>query len=781
VLGAYRRALATAVVLLVAACGSDHSATQPKTTAAAVFFSFPSPAILIGAVEQATAKVVDGNGVLIPNAPITWTSSVTSVATVTDSGIVQGLAPGVTVITGTSGVAMDTATITVDSAGKVAIDSIRPAQMVQGQAAAIFGHNFSRFTTGNIVVVGVDSITPTSADTNRLNIIVPTVGCLPAQNQQFFVVARGTAAGDTADVVPAIAPVALQVGQVAVLSGPAALSCIQFAAANASVEYLAVIANVTSSLDANASVLLGTQIGSTGPLGFGGFGRVPTVVLKATRSGLVQAPIKARTKAKASAHAATRAPARARAPVHVGRPGAVLPRGRRPTLRSPRFEAWLRGYERRRLSPIGARAALPRSHARSVPAVGDMLQLNVPVAGCENFKTTTGVVQAVGTHGIVVQDAATPAGGFQASDFQSISTEFDSFIYPSDTVHFGGPSDLDSNSRVILYYTPAINKLTETNIAGAGFVPGFFFAGDLFPRASSNAATSCPESNLAEIIYLAVPDPTGQFGPVFPIDTIRQVTRGTVAHELEHLINASNRIFMSGGAFEDTWLDEALAHSAEDFVGRAEYGFTDLQSLTFALISADTGKYAAFFMPNASRFFDWLNAPAVYGAADSRADTSLSVRGAAWSLLRYTEDQHSGGTPATLTRALALGPATGFANLQQATGVPFDSLVVGWLIANFTSGNDSVTVASRDTYLSYDMHSVQAGLTGTTSYPLLITAVGATTAVDSTTVQGNGGAYFDYAIPAVGTSGPSFSIEMANGDQTAVSFPGARLYLLRIK
>ena len=422
--------------------------------------------------------------------------------------------------------------------------------------------------------------------------------------------------------------------------------------------------------------------------------------------------------------------------------------------------------------------------------MGDTVELNVPVSGCENFKVTTGVVEAVGTHGIIVQDVTAPTGGFQASDFQSISTEFDQFIYPTDSVHFGGPSDLDSNGHVILYYTPAINNITETGASAdtsLGFVPGFFFTGDLFPRTASSPAAACPESNLGEIMYLAVPDPAGQFGPVLPVDTIRQATRGTVAHELEHLINASNRIFISGGAFEDTWLDEALAHSAEDFVGRAEYGFSDLQQLTFTSVDADTGKYAAFFMPNAIRYEDWLLAPSVYGAADGRADTSLAVRGAAWSLLRFSEDQYSGGAPAALTRQLALGPTTGIANLQQGTGVPLDTIVAGWLMANFTSGSDTVTVAPRYTFLSYNMRSIQAGLTDSPTYPLDATTSTVPLApvdiVDSTSVQGNAGSYFTYAAPidSGATTGPSLSIVLANGDASVISFPGARLYLLRIR
>jgi hypothetical protein len=673
------------------------------------------------------------------------------------------------------------------------IDSIRPASLVQGQAAEIFGTSFSRFPTGNIVIVGFDTITPTAATTTMLNIVVPTAGCQPAQVQQFVVFARGQGGGDSASVAPNVTPITLSVGQVAALSGVTSLSCIQFASATASTEYLVVVGNVTSSLDANASFLLGTQTGTTGALGFGGYGRI---VKGALRGALQLRPVVRNSRATASP-GATRAAKQgsvlsakqqrlARTRVSSGRTGAGLRPVRQ--LARPKFEAWLHAYVRRRLSPFGVAAAMARIRSivptvDNVPAVGDTVQLNVPVSGCENFKVTQGVVEAVGLHGIIVQDVTAPAGGFQASDFQSISTEFDQYIYPTDTVHFGGPSDIDHNGRVILYYTPAINSLVETGAdTSLGFVPGFFFAGDLFPRTASGSTSACPESNLGEIVYLAVPDPTGADGPVLPPDTIRQATRGTVAHEVEHLINAANRLFKSDGAFEDPWLDEALAHAAEEFVGRAEYGYADMEQMTFALVDADTGKYAAFFEPNSIRYSDWLAAPFTYGAADSRADTSLAVRGAAWSLLRYTEDQYSGGTPATLTRQLAYGPTTGIGNLQQGAGVPFDSLVLGWLMASFTSGNDSVTVASKYNFVSFDMRDVETS-GGTLTYPLAVEVLPVAVQVDSSTVQGNSGNYLEFSNPVVtgATAGPSWSIEVVNGDATPISFPGARVYLLRIQ
>ena len=49
------------------------------------------------------------------------------------------------------------------------------------------------------------------------------------------------------------------------------------------------------------------------------------------------------------------------------------------------------------------------------------------------------------------------------------------------------------------------------------------------------------------------------------------------------MINAGNRIFVSNAsAFEAVWLDEGLAHTAEDANGRVVKGFSDFQTLSDA-------------------------------------------------------------------------------------------------------------------------------------------------------------------------------------------------------
>ena len=52
-------------------------------------------------------------------------------------------------------------------------------------------------------------------------------------------------------------------------------------------------------------------------------------------------------------------------------------------------------------------------------------------------------------HGVtIVEDIASPAGGFTTSDYDAIAAEFDNFIFPSDTAWFGKPSDINRAPRL---------------------------------------------------------------------------------------------------------------------------------------------------------------------------------------------------------------------------------------------------------------------------------------------------------------------------------------------
>src|SRR5690606_33513305 len=123
-----------------------------------------------------------------------------------------------------------------------------------------------------------------------------------------------------------------------------------------------------------------------------------------------------------------------------------------------------------------------------------------------------------------------PAGGYTASQLQSLIDFFESAVFHTAVDHFGPPSDQDGNGRIAIVITKEVNR------TGAGVDTAFSLAGlvkpvDYFPT------SECPSSNEGEIIYLRAPDPGGVFGR--PTDSAADempTMRVLLAHEFVHAI-----------------------------------------------------------------------------------------------------------------------------------------------------------------------------------------------------------------------------------------------------
>jgi len=458
------------------------------------------------------------------------------------------------------------------------------------------------------------------------------------------------------------------------------------------------------------------------------------------------------------------------------------------------FETRLRLTERRELRLPNAQAAFQRNQhpasslrydqAQAIPAIGDRASYKVPSQNspCSQFTTITAEVKYINDKVIIYSDITSPPGGFTALDYQQIGDEFSSLIYPTDVSYFGTPLDQDNNGRIIILYTPEVNKLTPSGNPSS-FVGGFFWAGDLFP---STGAGSCSQSNMAELFYVLTPDPTGAFnGNIRNTTQVRQGTRGTIAHEFQHMINASERIRSPiEQDFEDVWLDEGLAHFAEDAVGRVVRGIGEFDDATFSrTLGGNVDDFNAFFFQNFARFRLYLRDPGPMSPVSSLADTSLAARGAAWALLHYAADQYApGGDVKAFTKKLAGGPDIGVANLtKNAGGVAFDVLISGFLVANYADNLGIPNLNSLYTYRSYDMRSNESALpqSGNT-YPLKVNAIsGPSYTAGGQQARSGSGNYFFITRP---TGSPARTFRFLNSDgQTAASFTGATWVLLRTR
>ena len=379
------------------------------------------------------------------------------------------------------------------------------------------------------------------------------------------------------------------------------------------------------------------------------------------------------------------------------------------------FELALRQRSVAELTPLIPAARMSRQQGAgrfslsvAVPTVGDIMKFNTNARdACANPTMRAGRVAAITNRAIVVADTANPANGFTTADFQNFGAAFDTLVFPVDSTNFGAPTDIDNNQRVILFFTRAVNELTPPN---AGFyVGGFFFSRDLFPTTPSSGVSGCPASNFAEMFYMLAPDRDGVVNQnVRTIDFVRSVALATLAHEFQHLINASRHLYVNGSsAFEDTFLDEGLAHVAEELAFYRSSGLRPHQNLTYAMINSSPSIQVAFdnfAAANFRRFDEYLSDPQ---ANSPYADNAfIPTRGAIWSFLRYAADRR-GSSESEMWFQLANPPTNvhGIGNITRSVTPDLAGWVRDWTIANYA--DDFVPdLASVDTHQSWNLRSI---------------------------------------------------------------------------
>jgi hypothetical protein len=323
-------------------------------------------------------------------------------------------------------------------------------------------------------------------------------------------------------------------------------------------------------------------------------------------------------------------------------------------------------------------------------SVGQQVVVNTSLESCGTASNRTGRVKAVGQRAIVLADVANPAGGLTDADYASMAAGFDTLVYPVVTAAFGEPGDVDDNSKVVIFYTSAVNALTPSG--SNSFVGGFFHPRDLFPTKDSDGLAACQNTNFAEMVYMLVPDPQGTVNNnVFSRESIVATSLGTIAHELQHLINASRRLYVVQTTHwnEETWLNEGLSHIAEEVLFYHASGLSPRQNLSAEQVTASTRlqkAYITYMDQNIRRYQRFLENHEGQSPYDATTDddNDLATRGASWAFLRYAADRRSGGTDAQLWHDLVDGDVIGFANLQQALGTDPRPLVRDWTTAVYT-------------------------------------------------------------------------------------------------
>ena len=355
-----------------------------------------------------------------------------------------------------------------------------------------------------------------------------------------------------------------------------------------------------------------------------------------------------------------------------------------------------------RASSPGVRSAL-RSAVVAPPAVGTLRSFKVASSLTANNWATVGArLTYAGANVLIYMDTLAPANGFTAAQLNAFGALFDQTLYPIDTAAFGPPTDLDNNGHVIMLMSPTVNADSPTAQCNtSGFVAGFFDSGDFDGPSDVN-------SNQGEIFYSIVPDPTGQYSCAHTVDDVSFDVPGTFMHELQHLINFSQHVVVSGGAQSSSWLDEGMSIVAEE-LGSAYY--------EAKCPPPQCRTNAAQLFPDSSQGFvqDFLDDSYQYALLPDTATITLSTddesgfswRGGAWLFARYLGDQMGNG----VYRQLERGPSNAITDVQAVTGQTFPALFGNFglaLVVDSLAGLPRNTVPAANRFVTRNMKQLWA-------------------------------------------------------------------------
>jgi hypothetical protein len=410
--------------------------------------------------------------------------------------------------------------------------------------------------------------------------------------------------------------------------------------------------------------------------------------------------------------------------------------------------------------PVTSGGAPVYEQIPATAAVGDLVHLNTNAnAYCTAPIMTTGRIAAISNTAIVVADTSNPAGGFTDTEYAGFAASMDTLVMPVDTVAFGAPSDIDNNHRVVILFTKAVNQLTTD--PSNGVVLGFYYSRDLLPQVSSTG--NCPGSNQAEMFYLMVPDVGGTINGGNTISrskrNVSNIVVGTIAHEFQHLINASRRMYVihSPVVDEDTWLNEGLSHIAEELIFYRASGLGPRQNIgTTALSNQQVyNAFGLYMWGNQSRYQIFLPVVEAHGPiGEFTNDDDLSTRGAIWSFLRYLADQRPGDD--SLFYHLVNSQTSGLANLQAVLGQDPLPLMRRWSLSVYANGTIP-GIASAFDQPSWNWPQVYTLTNADHTQPVFHEL--SSSVPNTVTLKSDGGAYFPFAV--------------ANGTQALITVTGA--------
>lgn len=650
----------------------------------------------VGDTLRLAAVAIDRDGNAVPLATASWHSLTPDVAAVNDAGLVVGIGSGTAIIQVTSGALADTARLEVraDAAppAVLAVAAIAPDTLRPGTTITVSGSGFGADAT---VSVGGVPATVTRVAADHIEATLSNAyPCAPTRQVAVLVGSGGRSAASTAPLAAAN-PRDLAVGESFTATDVASLRCTALAAGGKYV--IAVYNAATRASDATSFRLQG--VGAAGP----GAQR-QSLSIVGGRAPSVEATAAASVGGAASDAGVLVENAR------------IAPQARR-----------LATASRARMSRVASASA----------RIGDVSSLRVPVLGnaCTDYTPVQARTVYSGTRVVIYEDVAARLGGAADSSYQRIGRDLEGRQWDILTRDFGDPlaydAQLQGDGRIRVLFTPRVNQ---------DGLAGFMSSADL--------GSGCVSGNHAEMVYLAVMDPSHAA-------LWRRTIGATTIHEVKHLAAYAEKL-AHGGAFEEPWLEESMAMVAQELWSRQLYGHRQRGDTRFAALECSIG-YSYRCAPNAPAPFnshvlrqqEYLEAIETHTPLGPVDSGDWSYYGSGWSLVRWAADQSDQDEASFLSALTQDAARTGIANLEAHSGQSFQEMLGRFLLA--LAVDDRPGFSPRDPRLqfpSYDLPDIWAGLAAIgpaySAHPLALRALApGSFSVDVAGLRGGTGSIFE--------------------------------------
>lgn len=662
------RGLAPGVGIVRAAVGNitaDRTLQLVNPPAASIETSDDSLTLLLpGAAAQLTVTARDIAGVEIVGAATLWSSAATRIASVNASGLVTPVAVGSTTLrVRVDGISQDinVRVAPAPSATAPTVTSVTPSVIAAGAAFTLRGQGFAPSGGGTAVFVDGRQAQALSVSDTLVTAILNVGGqpCLPSADVAVQVSTSG-GVGAIGARLQLAAQRNLNVGEALLLTAGNDLRCLELPGEG---RYVVSVLNAARAMGAGT-----LHVGLDAEAGLGE--PVALTIASEPRGAMgIDAHLEILEASRRAAQALV--PTRSLAEVQV--------------------------------APVGELTAI---------RIPDLDAANV----CSGFRSIHARTVYAGTHVYIVEDTTSQLGfsplltGTMDAEIQALGAEIDNVIWPIIS-RFGDPlvmdNRLDDNDRVVVVLSPELNAMRGGAVLGAVVTCDFY------------ARSQFAASNVGETLYLQVPTLSGGVTADLALARWKHAVRGTVAHELKHVVSFGEHI-VRNLPLEESWLEEATAQHAEELFTRALTAATATGNTSYAAIRCEVlasqgdGTCAgtpALMKPTLDALWDFYDAPGARTPLGPSVNGDFSFYGSGWSLLRWAMD-HAALPEATFTQQLTVSTQSGVANLEARAGRTWESMLARWSLALATDDRGTLPADATLRLPSWNLASLFTGLCG---------------------------------------------------------------------